>query len=76
MVVNIAGHVAAQARERPLTLAILQPRGVELPGPLRYRHLTYQELDQDTDVLACGLEGIGIGRTDSPVYPKDTNPTR
>jgi acyl-CoA synthetase (AMP-forming)/AMP-acid ligase II len=54
--VNIAAHVPNLARRRPLTLALVEPRGQ------RYRHLTFQELDAETDAIANGLAGIGIDR--------------
>jgi olefin beta-lactone synthetase len=53
--VNIARHVPAMARARPLTLAIVEPHG-------RGRYLTFRELDAETDALAAGLDKIGVGR--------------
>ncbi len=60
--VNIAAHVPARARATPHTLAIVEPRGCAGPGPVRYRHLTFRELDQESDRLAHGLCAIGIRR--------------
>jgi acyl-CoA synthetase (AMP-forming)/AMP-acid ligase II len=59
---NIAAHLPARAAERPQTLAIVQPRGRDRLGRVRYRHLTFRELDADSDRLAAGLEKVGIGR--------------
>jgi acyl-CoA synthetase (AMP-forming)/AMP-acid ligase II len=61
-VVNVAAHLPAMAAVHPQTLAIVQPRGLEGGGPVRYRHLTYRELDAESDRLAAGLEHFGIGR--------------
>lgn len=61
-VVNVAAHLPAMAAAHPQTLAIVQPRGLGRGGPVRYRHLTYRELDAETDRLAAGLEHFGIGR--------------
>jgi acyl-CoA synthetase (AMP-forming)/AMP-acid ligase II len=59
---NIAAPLAALARSRPHTLAVVAPRGRDRLGRPRYRHLTYRELDEDSDLLARGLESVGIGR--------------
>jgi acyl-CoA synthetase (AMP-forming)/AMP-acid ligase II len=59
---NIAAHLPAMAAARPQALAIVQPRGRDRQGRLRYRHYTFRELDAETDRLAAGLERIGIGR--------------
>ena len=60
--VNIADHLRVMARERPNTLALIEPHGRDRGGRVRYRHLTCRELDAESDILACGLEQIGIGR--------------
>ncbi len=59
---NIAAHLPAMAADRPQTLALVQPRGRDRRGRLRYRHLTFRELDQESDRLAVGLERIGVTR--------------
>ena len=59
---NIAAHLPAMAADRPQTLAIVQPRGRDRLGRFRYRHLTFRELDQESDRLAAGLERVGVGR--------------
>src|SRR6266851_4843034 len=61
-VINVAAHLPAMAAAHPLTLAIVQPRGLGHGGPVVYRHFTYRELDAETDRLAAGLEQFGIGR--------------
>jgi len=60
--VNIAAPLAALARSQPHTLAIVEPHGDFRAGRVTYRHLTYRELDAETDRLARGLEKIGIRR--------------
>src|SRR5579864_5680911 len=59
---NIAAHLPAMAADRPQSLAIVQPRGRDRHGQPRYRHLTFRELDQESDRLAAGLERVGITR--------------
>jgi non-ribosomal peptide synthetase component F len=60
--VNIAAALPAQARAQPHTLAIVEPHGDFRAGRASYRHLTYRELDAESDRLARGLEKIGVGR--------------
>ncbi len=59
---NIAAHLSIMAAARPQTLAVVQPRGRDRHGRLRYRHYTFRELDQESDRLAAGLEKVGVGR--------------
>lgn len=59
---NIARHLPQQAKERPLALALVEPRGRNVLGTPRYRHLTFRELHEESDRIAHGLERSGIGR--------------
>jgi acyl-CoA synthetase (AMP-forming)/AMP-acid ligase II len=60
--VNIAAHLPAMAKARPLTLAIVHPCGTDAHGRVRYRHFTYRELNEESDLLAAGLERVGVRR--------------
>jgi acyl-CoA synthetase (AMP-forming)/AMP-acid ligase II len=60
--VNIAAHLPARAHERPQTMAIIHPHGCDRHGRPRYRHYTFAELDHESNLLAAGLEQIGIRR--------------
>ena len=60
--VNIASHLPVLARTRPHTLALVEPHGRDRAGRVRYRHFTLRELDAESDILAGGLEYVGIGR--------------
>jgi acyl-CoA synthetase (AMP-forming)/AMP-acid ligase II len=59
---NIATHLTSMARREPYRLAVVVPNGRNRAGRVRYTHLTYRQLDQDSDRIACGLRSIGIGR--------------
>jgi acyl-CoA synthetase (AMP-forming)/AMP-acid ligase II len=48
------------ARRQPSTLAVVVPAGRDRSGRVRYTHLTYRQLDRDSDEIACGLRAIGI----------------
>jgi len=50
------------ARREPYRLAVVVPDGRNRAGRVRYTHLTYRQLDQDSDRIACGLRTIGIDR--------------
>ena len=47
---------------QPHTMAVVVPDGRDRGGRVRYTHLTYRQLDQDSDRIAQGLKAIGIGR--------------
>lgn len=59
---NIAAFLPALARERPYQLAVVCPQGRDRAGRASYSHLTYQQLDDESDRLARGLLAIGVGR--------------
>lgn len=61
-VVNIAAHLPAMARRRPDALAVVCPSGRDRAGRVAYTHLTFRQLDQESDRLARGLTRAGIGR--------------
>ena len=53
--VNIAWHLHAMAARRPHAPAVVVPEGRNRAGRVRYSHLTYRQLDQDSDWIAAGL---------------------
>jgi acyl-CoA synthetase (AMP-forming)/AMP-acid ligase II len=59
---NIASALTAQARERPHQIAIFVPCGSDIAGRPAHTHLTYAQLDEESDAIACGLDRVGIGR--------------
>jgi acyl-CoA synthetase (AMP-forming)/AMP-acid ligase II len=59
---NIASALTRMARERPHQIAIFVPCGRDLAGRAAHTHLTYAQLDEESDAIACGLDRIGIGR--------------
>ncbi len=60
--VNIAAHLPAAARQRPYAFAVVYPEGRNRQGLIRYAHFTFQQLDEESDVIARGLVDLGIGR--------------
>lgn len=60
--VNVASYLKQSARVQPLKPAVVCPAGRDPNGRVRYIHLTFQQLDQKSDILAHGLKNVGIER--------------
>lgn len=60
--VNIANRLKRMARIQPHKRAVVYPAGWDESGRVAYTHLTFQQLDRESDCLAYGLEKIGIRR--------------
>lgn len=60
--VNIAAFLPQMARSRPHAVALLSPQGRTRSGRVLYSHLTFQQLDRESDLVARGLELSGVGR--------------
>ncbi len=59
---NIAGHLANMARLQPSRPAVICAQGRDEKGLVAYEQLTFRELEEVSNRLACGLEAAGIGR--------------
>ena len=59
---NIASMLPEMAAKQPYTPAIFYPAGRDANGKRRYTHYTYEQLDRESDIIARGLEAIGITR--------------
>ena len=44
----------------PEAIAVVEPLGYDGQGKRRYRHLTFRELDEDSDRIAAGLRAMGV----------------
>jgi len=60
--VNIAYRLEEMARRRPHKRAVVQPLRRDSGGRMAYAHLTFQQLQAESDCLARGLEGAGLRR--------------
>ena len=60
--VNIALHLTQMAIAHPAQLAVMVPLGHRSNGQRNYASYTYQQLDEQSDLLAAGLDANGIGR--------------
>jgi len=59
---NVALHLTRAAESRPFKRAVVCPSGRDRYGRVTYAHLTFQQLDRESDRLAHGLQCAGIGR--------------
>ncbi|MGD9331944.1 MAG: fatty acid CoA ligase family protein [Desulfobacterales bacterium] len=60
--VNIAYRLRETARRLPFKRAVVYPVGRDRFGRPTYAHLTFEQLERDSDSLAAGLETTGIQR--------------
>lgn len=59
---NIASHLRRMAQRHPYRRAVVFPAGRNRYNRVTYTHLTFQQLDRESDKVAFGLESAGIGR--------------
>jgi len=60
--INVALYLKSMAKKRPYHKAVICPAGRDKNGRSAYTHLTFQQLDRESDCMAHGLEMIGIKR--------------
>jgi olefin beta-lactone synthetase len=58
-VVNVGLRLSQSATANPNGLAIAEPQGRSADGKIRYRTVTFRELDDDSNLLADGLRSLG-----------------
>ncbi|HSO67039.1 MAG TPA: fatty acid CoA ligase family protein [Desulfatirhabdiaceae bacterium] len=61
-VFNIASLLTQMARFQPYKRAVVCPSGRDDDGRVTYTHLTFRQLDMESDCLAHGLESVGVGK--------------
>ncbi|MBW2603471.1 MAG: AMP-binding protein [Deltaproteobacteria bacterium] len=61
-VVNIASYLNRVAKIAPYKRAVVCPAGRDDSGRVMYSHLTFLQLDRESDCLAHGMEKAGITR--------------
>ncbi len=60
--VNVARYLRAMVRRQPHKRAVVYPAGWDENNRVAWTHLTFEELDKESDCLAFGLEKAGIVR--------------
>lgn len=57
---NVASRLTVQAAARPEAIAVVEPLGYDRRRRRQYRHVTFRELDEDSDRIGCGLRAMGV----------------
>ena len=60
--VNVASYLKRTAEQQPYKRAVVYSAGRDRSGRTAYAHLTFRQLDKESDCVAHGLEEAGIGR--------------
>ena len=60
--VNVATYLRTMARIQPYKRAVVAPSGRDAQGRAAYTHLTFRQLDIESDCLAQGLDDAGVSR--------------
>ncbi len=58
--VNVAARLPAMAKKMADQPAVVQPIKYDRQGNRQYRHLTFKQLDEDSDRIAAGLKKLGV----------------
>jgi len=61
-IINVATHLTRMAKEQPYKRAVVYPASRDKNGRVAYTHLTFRQLDRESDCLAHGLIKSGIRR--------------
>ena len=59
---NIASHLRRMARVQPDKKAAVYPAGRDRQGRATYTHLTFRQLDRESDAIARGLSAAGMSQ--------------
>jgi acyl-CoA synthetase (AMP-forming)/AMP-acid ligase II len=59
---NISSYLTRRSRIHPYKRAVVCPAGRDKNGRVTYSHLTFEQLNQESDCLAHGLEKAGVTR--------------
>jgi acyl-CoA synthetase (AMP-forming)/AMP-acid ligase II len=60
--VNVSAYLTRMAKARPYQRAVVYPAGRDRHGRVAYAHLTFRQLDRESDHLANGLVRAGLTR--------------
>ncbi|MFC1505019.1 AMP-binding protein [Thermodesulfobacteriota bacterium] len=59
-IVNVSEYLRSMARTQPYLKAVICPAHRDPTGRIAYTHLTFRQLDRESDCLAHGLTQAGI----------------
>ncbi len=58
-IINVGFRLSETARRDPNGVAVAMPRGRDAAGKFRYEQVTFKQLDDDSNLLAAGLQSMG-----------------
>ncbi len=58
--VNVSSRLAATAAADPDGVAVAEPAGRDAQGKRRYRQISFRQLEDDSNLLADGLQSLGV----------------
>ena len=58
--VNVSHYLTSMARTQPYRKAVIFPAHRDPQGRMAYTHLTFRQLDRESDCLAHGLTNAGL----------------
>jgi olefin beta-lactone synthetase len=59
-IINVGFRLSETARRDPGGVAVVMPRGRDAAGKFRYQQLTFKQLDDDSNLVAAGLQSMGV----------------
>lgn len=59
-IINVGFRLSETARRDPNGVAVVMPRGRDTAGNFRYEQVTFKQLDDDSKLLAAGLQSMGV----------------
>jgi len=59
-IMNVGRRLSVVACAMPDAVAVVEPLDYDARGKRRYRHVTFRQLDDDSDRIARGLHTIGV----------------
>lgn len=59
-IINVGFRLSETARRDPSSVAIAMPIGRDAAGKFRYQQMTFKQLDDDSNLLAAGLQSMGV----------------
>lgn len=59
-IINVGFRLSETAHRDPSGVAIAMPLGRDAAGKFRYQQMTFKQLDDDSNLLAAGLQSMGV----------------
>ena len=67
-ITNISSLLKETAKKKPYKRAVVYPSGVDNKKRIQYSHITFKQLDEDSDKVALGLREAGIERGTKTIF--------